>query len=186
MPHLYGMGLTISELQETIYFDLAVLRSLQPKNPVAFFPISNHGNVVGKFVLLAGFPDDMETPFSIDRILNRNRSGIAQRIDNFDQMRRPLMIKSGMIGNATGFVFSDNAGTKAEGDIIYIDNVLHSGASGGPVINKQGEIVGIITERAITRVSFKDLPGLRIPSGSAVAISPRCIKLFIDRYGSAK
>ena len=53
---------------------------------------------------------------------------------------------------------------------------MHSGASGGPVINKSGDAVGIITQRAVTSASQKEAPSLSIPSGSTVAISIQPLK----------
>ena len=61
-------------------------------------------------------------------------------------------------------------------DIFYLDNAMHSGASGGPVINKSGDAVGIITQRAVTSASQKEAPSLSIPSGSTVAISIQPLK----------
>ena len=48
---------------------------------------------------------------------------------------------------------------------------MHSGASGGSMINKSGDAVGIITQRAVTSASQKEALSLSIPSGSTVAIS---------------
>jgi S1-C subfamily serine protease len=74
-----------------------------------------------------------------------------------------------MVGNRSGVVIND----EYSGDIFYIDNVLHSGASGGPVVDYKGELIGILTERAITTVPYENTPKLRVPSGAAVALTPR-------------
>ena len=88
------------------------------------------------------------------------------------------MIKSGMLGYRAGVVLSDGNLT-LEGDVFYVDNQLHRGASGGPVVNRDGELVGIITQRAITSVAFRETPDLKVPSGSTVAVSPRTIEPLI-------
>jgi S1-C subfamily serine protease len=89
------------------------------------------------------------------------------------------MIKSGMVGYQAGFTLESPA-LKLSGDVVYVDNALHSGASGGPVVDEKAEIVGILTERAITSVAFRETPDLRVPSGSNVAITPRVIKHLIS------
>ncbi|EHK9578220.1 hypothetical protein HJA67_004631 [Vibrio parahaemolyticus] len=55
---------------------------------------------------------------------------------------------------------------------MHLDNGMHSGASGGPVVNMSGDVVGIITQqRAVTKASQSEVPSLVVPSGSTVAIS---------------
>lgn len=59
---------------------------------------------------------------------------------------------------------------------------MHSGASGGPVINEKGKAIGVITKRAVTSVSYPDLdnPKKDVPSGSALAITPSTIIDFVN------
>ena len=87
-----------------------------------------------------------------------------------------LMIKSGIVGYRSNFTLNDTSNNAVyNGNIIYMDNVMHSGASGGPVVDLKGTLIGIITERAITSVPFEENPKLKVPSGSAVAISAKTI-----------
>jgi CBS domain-containing protein len=120
---------------------------------------------------MAGYPEDVHLPFSFDRILNPVNPQIEAQRFNLDFARRLLMVRSGMIGNISGVDINE----EYSGHIFYIDNALHPGASGGPVMNYDGKMVGIITERAITSVPYEDTPNLRVPSGAAVALTPRII-----------
>ena len=69
------------------------------------------------------------------------------------------MVKSGMIGNRKSVFLFDGSLT-LETELFYIDNQLHSGASGGPVVNINADVIGIITQRAITSVPYLETPSL--------------------------
>ena len=70
--------------------------------------------------------------------------------------------------------------TFLEGEELYIDNQMNPGASGGPVINLQGEIVGIVLQRSVTDVSSAENPNFKIPSGTTIAVTPRIILPMLD------
>ncbi|MCA5498843.1 serine protease [Klebsiella pneumoniae] len=99
-------------------------------------------------------------------------------------MTGPL-IKRAVVGNSRK-VLAENTNSKIElkCDIFYLDNAVHSGASGGPIVNHSGNVVGIITQRAMTDASQNDIPSLRVPSGSAVGISLEVLSM-IDRLRSS-
>lgn len=58
---------------------------------------------------------------------------------------------------------------------------MHSGASGGPVVNEDCKVIGVITKRAVTGVSYTDMenPNQEVPSGSTLSITPKTIVDFI-------
>src|SRR5690625_1128234 len=89
-----------------------------------------------------------------------------------------------MIGFTDGLIINPgrNDGWKLSVELYYIDNVMHSGASGGPVSNKSGKVVGVITKRAVTSVSYPDLeyPNKEVPSGSALAVTPSTIINYLN------
>ena len=90
-----------------------------------------------------------------------------------------LMIKSGMVGYRRELRFGvGEQGVLREvvGEVMYIDGGMNLGASGGAVVNGQGEAVGIMTDRAWTSVSYRDQVGLQVPSGSTVALSVRAME----------
>jgi len=177
VPGRLALGLNNPAVRETLYIDLGLLRPLSPQEHVPFLEIDYEPVKVGCEVLMAGYPDDMEQVFSVDRKLRLEAQGV-QRIHRDLRANQLLMIKSAMIGHRSGFNLSDGKRV-VEGDILYADNELHSGASGGPIVSLDSKLVGIIAQRAVTSISTDAHPGLRVPSGSTVAFSPRAIKDWI-------
>lgn len=179
--HPYHVGLcaptiTLDDyLRRPLIIDLAVLIPMSLQTAIPFLEVQADNVQVGEQVLMAGFPDEMELPFSFDKLLNYSHPEVRQQSKNVEIARRVLMIKSGMIGHKSGFNIHATNNTIINGEVFYVDNVMHSGASGGPIISDSGKIIGIITQRAITPVPFKETPNLRVPSGSCVALTPRTI-----------
>lgn len=167
-------------LQKPLIIDLAILLPDESIQECPFLGIRKTGVMVGENVLMAGFPDELELPLSFDRNLDMRRPEAQRTIQNIVLTKRLLMIKSGMIGHKSNFNFYGNpGGITLKGETFYIDNAMHSGASGGPVIDESGMIAGIITQRAITNVPYEDTPNLRVPSGSCLAITPNSILQFL-------
>lgn len=163
-------------LQNPLVIDLAVLIPVQQSTDIPYLDIRNSELSIGENVLMAGYPDEMELPFSFDRHLNYRNNEIQQQNINIEIARRLLMVKRGMIGHRSNFNLQDSSSeTEISGEIIYIDNVMHSGASGGPVVTEDGKLSGIISQRAITEIPYENTPDLYVPSGSCVAITPRAI-----------
>ena len=179
-PVLCGVGIQNSLTKEPITVDLALLRPLSTQNDVPFLRLNRKPIKVGLEVLMAGFPDDMELPLSVDQTLDMTQPEVQFILPSLQIARlQLLMIKSGMVGYENRVTLTDGKLT-LEGQVFYVDNQLHSGASGGPVVNQDAEVIGIITKRAITSVSYLETPNLGVPSGSTVVISPRFILPLID------
>ncbi len=189
-PMYCGITISTQYLRKPISIDLAILTPSLPQSNMPFLPINEGEPPIGSKVLMAGFSDEIELPFSFDRIIDyqhpllkeipsalQSSGPILKNI--FGIMRRQLLIKSGMIGKTFGFNFSDSKNNSYSGNLLYIDNVMHSGASGGPIVNDKPEIIGIITERAITSVPYEETPKLKVPSGSTVAITPKAFSQII-------
>jgi len=175
--------LTTPSVKEPLLIDLAILRPLEPQSNIPYLKIRKNPTLLGTKVLIAGFPDDMELPFKL--AYNYEPNFEIPEVNKIHDQRlriakKLLMIKSGMIGSQNHATLTDGNLT-LEGEVFYIDNELHSGASGGPVVNTNLEVVGILTERAITSMSTDDTPRLKIPSGSSVAFSPRFIQHKLDK-----
>jgi hypothetical protein len=139
---------------------------------------------LGDTVYFAGFSDEIELPF-LGGKLSRRLGGLQQfethmeRNGNVDMIN--LMIKRGMVGNIREVSFGSSIQNMSmNADIYYIDNALHSGASGGPVVNENGEVVGVVTQRAVTKVSHADekIFNLTVPAGSTVGLSLKPLKIF--------
>lgn len=180
-PAICGLQVHNPLLNEPLLVDLAILRPVSPRKDVPYLRRANDRVEVGTQVLMAGFPDDMIPPFSFDQILDTQKPEVQSLLPVVKIVQHLLMIKSGMVGHSNEVVLS-NGEITLTGDVFYVDNQLHSGASGGPVINGNGEIIGIVTQRAITSVPYEDTPNLRVPSGSTIAVSPRTIRPFIDEH----
>lgn len=168
-------------LRKSIVVDLAILIPLGQKSDIPFLEVRTSNIQIGERVLLAGYPDEVNLPFSFDSLLNYIDPDVKRQQPNIEIAKRLLMIKSGMVGHTSGFNMSDVANDiSISGDILYVDNAMHSGASGGPVVDEQGKIAGIITQRALTQVPFEETPGLRVPSGTSIAITPSAIIQFLQ------
>jgi hypothetical protein len=154
------------------------LTGLKPKKPLIspspFLTTRIRAPVLGEDVLLAGFSDEMYPPFTFPHRLKPSLEGIpaliAAQTMGFDVELGMLMIKSGIVGSSFSFSFSGKSGA-VKGSIFFIDSAMHSGASGGPVIDENGEAIGVITERAITRLGYGPAPDLYVPSGSTHAMN---------------
>lgn len=180
-PGVTGPAIRLEYFREPLTIDLAILKTPSPDNEVPFMPIGEEKVEVGTEVLMAGFPDEMELPFSFDKLLDFQHPEVRSKLKKLEPLRPQLMQKSGMVGHQNAITMSDDSkDLELFGDIFYVDNVMHSGSSGGPIINEEGIVIGIVTERAITSVPFEETPELRVPSGSAVAISPRIMLPFIE------
>ena len=177
-PLLCGFNVQNDYMREPLTVDLAIMRCLEQRTDIAHLPISEKRIRLGDEVLMAGFPDEMELPFKFDQVLDYSHPEIRDQrgalLKTLDISRRLLMIKAGMIGNVIGFQFTVEENC-LEGEIFYVDNVMHSGASGGPVINERGEIIGIITLSAVTDASTEKITDIEVPSGSTVAVTTRTI-----------
>jgi hypothetical protein len=181
VPFLTGFGLNLpGYLKEPIIVDIAILKPLKSSENSNFLKLANMKPYVGSEVLMAGFPDDMELPLSIDRFLNTEHEQVRGQKRNIELAKNLMMIRSGIVGHCSGLKLVDQ---NIDAWSLYIDNVLHSGASGGPIINMEGEVIGVITERAVTSVSYKETPGLKVPSGSTSAISPNLGTGFLKHNG---
>ena len=167
----------VDSFKEPIQIDMAVLqpkRNYEVEYPV--LPINVNPPRLGDQVFLAGYSDELKLPFLIDRIIYKDHQGVDDFLQAMAKgyaadMTGP-MIKRAYVGNhVVAGANNSHENFSLTCDILYLDNGMHSGASGGPVVNESGVAVGIITQRAITSASQYDAPSLDVPSGSTIAIS---------------
>lgn len=131
---------------------------------------------LGEEVFLAGFSDELKLPFLVDELLDRKTAGAQEFFDAMHKgymadMTGPL-IKRAVVGNQRRIITSDSeTEITIECDVLYLDNGMHYGASGGPIVNKNGEAVGVIVQRAVTDASQDDVPKINVPSGSTIGLS---------------
>lgn len=100
-------------------------------------------------------------------------------------MTGPL-IKHGHVGNLRRIAAENtNAAERIECDVMYIDNSMHSGASGGPIVDENGDVVAMITKRSITSASQSRYPGLEVPSGCTIGLGLQPLLYIARRTGGA-
>lgn len=181
-PLLMGITLSIPNLIEGVLIDVAIIEpflSIKTKDYLAprldFIPIE-----FGESMLLAGYSE--ETPFilNFDEII-RNKIPI-DKLNHYNLslgfMKQPTF-KSGILSHKAGLYVTGNMTMQAE--VYHIDNGMHSGASGGPIINSQGEFVGIITHRAMIPIKVlveQNLMKMYAPSGNTFGIGTSSLKSY--------
>lgn len=157
-----------------VQLDMAGLRPKVPfSHTVPWIPVPLETPRLGQRVFMAGYSEELRLPFDVDRLLAPTTDGAdafraAMEKGYQADMTGPL-IKQGHVGNIRRIVASGSHGT-LECDVMYIDNAMHTGASGGPLFNERGAAIGVLTQRAVTNVDVGEKE-TRVPSGSTVAIS---------------
>lgn len=170
------IDLEVATFTSRIQLDLAILLPRQPfSSPLPCIPATVKTPSLGERVAIAGFSEEVELPFNVDRLLQRDFPGVsefheAMRTGYMADMCGPLL-KQGNVGNLRRIVAeSSTTGNRVECDVMYIDKSMHFGASGGPIVNENGEAVGVVSQRAVTRVDIGQEKA-RVPSGCTVALS---------------
>ncbi len=184
-------GITIDfpgPLKEPLQVDLALLRPAEPRSGVEHLEIAHERwPAVGTRVLMAGFPDELETPLQWTEAISYEHPPIREAAEETrrkaERVGQLLMVKGGMIGHVSPLSFDpDGSGARTlDVGVYYVDNAMHSGSSGGPVVDGRGRVVGAINKRAVTAVPFPELkkPNKEVPSGSALAISAFTVMEYV-------
>jgi len=171
-----AITVNVQSFSEPIQLDLAVLL---PKSPfveaVSHLRALVHPPQLGERVFVAGYSDELVLPFQFDKLLTKTDDGVPAYLEAMEKgymadMTGPL-IKQGHVGNIRRVIAENTStGDRIECDFMYIDNSMHSGASGGPVFNENGDAVGVITKRAVTSASQEHYPKLEVPSGCTIGL----------------
>jgi V8-like Glu-specific endopeptidase len=191
-PVVHNLKLDVKQgdFLKPINLDLAILRPSIPVKKIEYVKLQKKLSQDGSEIIMAGFPDDLELPFGfVDyfNLSNPDMVSVKEAMDKrFKYFFRQLMFKSGMVGHAPEITFNDLdvSGLKIRnltkintcGAIYWLDNHLTYGGSGGPVVNKNGELVGILCKKAMTNEKDK-LPGgiEKLPSGTGMALAHQLI-----------
>lgn len=145
---------------------------------------------VGEDVILAGYPDEVTFEFHPEKMVDYDAFGGGSRSrlerEFFNELLKPEMLKRGMVGNVQIAALNNidlrpigvNGRISIEGAYYAMDTHLTSGGSGGPVVNKDGELIGIVIRRSRTRLDNRLLR--LIPAGTGVAVSHHLITWALD------
>lgn len=189
-----SLTIEVKAFKKSIQIDVALLTPKAALNhELKFLPAKVTPPELGEEVFLAGFSDELKLPFLVDELLDMKTAGAQEFFDAMHKgymadMTGPL-IKRAVVGNHRRIITSNiKEEITIECDVIYLDNGMHYGASGGPIVNKNGEAVGVIVQRAITDASQDDVPKINVPSGSTIGLSLQPVEFMcqwqIKRRGS--
>lgn len=161
--------------KEKLLIDLTALRPKQPLSTLMpFLTTRIRMPVLGEDVLMAGFSDEMYPPFVFPHRLNPSLEGyqafMASREIGHDVELGMMIVKSGMVSSSFNFSFEGKTGA-VRGAIFFVDGAMHSGSSGGPVVDETGEAIGVVTERAVTKLRAGPMPDILVPSGATHAMN---------------
>lgn len=180
-----GVKIQVEGFREAIDLDFCGLMPVQPwANNVPYLEAMLGKPDIGSTVYFGGFSDEIELPFGFDRLLDHQSSGVKPFFEamarGYEADMTQIICKRGMVANVRTFNFS-NSKTKqtVEGSLFYIDNGIHSGASGGPVVDQNGHAIGLITQRAVTTIYHESeeedqpprMQKMLVPSGSTLALA---------------
>lgn len=170
-----GINIGTSSFTDNLQIDQALII---PKNQLnlPFEPFTiGLAPKLGEEIFFAGYSDELQVPFRIDRLIKPDtvdlEFGVEVRRGHNSDITGP-MIKRGVVGNLLNIETVENStNQKLQCSVFYIDNGIHSGASGGPIVNRQGQAIGVIAQRATTSASQSLDAKLAVPSGATVGLS---------------
>jgi len=178
-----GLNIKCDGFNKDLQLDISVIAPKEDKNrKFKFLPANINPPELGEELFIAGFSDELHISFGLDNLMKKEASGAKEFHSAMDKgyiadMMGPL-IKRAVVGNARRIESTNTSeNLTVTTDSLYLDNGIHSGASGGPLVNKEGVAVGVITQRAITNASQSSDPNLRVPSGSTICISLGCLQI---------
>lgn len=177
-----------------IEVDLCILKPVQKIQNADYISLANEFPDMGDKVIMAGFPEDIDEPFYFLKNQDTKNPDIKELLSlyqaKFKHIFRQQMFKHAIVGNIASTVFNkvNVEGLKGwsgpriiniDSRIYWLDNHLTYGGSGGPLVNKRCELIGIMTEKTFTSLKLKDSPNVMIPSGTGMALSHKLISWML-------
>lgn len=156
--------------EKPLQLDLAVLVPITPLDkPIDHLIASVKPPQLGDELYFGGYSDEVEFPFLVDRQLPPTTLGLEVFRRAFPtwvkQRAAGPIIKRGTVGNVTEFRASKGEHHQIAQSIFYLDNQVHSGASGGPIVSRDGAVRGIISKRMMTAAGE-----IAVPAGSTLGV----------------
>lgn len=186
-----GIHITVDAFNENVQIDQALLLPSSPvRLPYSPFTIGSPPRL-GEEVFFAGYSDELEIPFRVDRIVKPEVVGASEFLEAMKHGYRAdmtgPMIKRGVVGNVRRIgTYEAQTNTEIECEVFYVDNSIHSGASGGPFVNHQGQAIGVIVQRATTSAAQSSDPKLLVPSGATVGLGLQTIPAMYRRLNGGE
>lgn len=154
--------------------DLCLICPILSETKVPYFEIDTSAPILGENVLLAGYSEEIPFPLKmapqIKKGFSRNTDTEKKIVDNFLNIMKSPAVKHGIISNLQVL----SLGEHASGWMIHVDNGMHGGSSGGPIIRENGRLIGIITERSIVKINIlveDKMAKLEVPSGNSYGLT---------------
>src|SRR5574340_122632 len=169
------------DLLKPVEIDLAILK---PKQHVQtnFLELFDGKAPVGTDVILAGFPDDVDVPLNYVEsfnLMNFDMIDVKENMDKrFNYLMRSPLFKKGMIGSMTPISIKDSGkNIEISGASYTIDTDLTYGGSGGPIVDMNGKLLGVIIRKGFTSAKKLEIQhstnGIveKLPSGTGFGLS---------------
>jgi hypothetical protein len=176
------LDISIPGFSRSLQIDIATLGPKQTSEDVPFLVANTNPPHLGELVFAAGYSDEIKAPFQLDELVPGgkemlNRTMQSSNTGYLADLGGPI-IKRGVIGNVIRAQARLGDGKELHVELFYIDNSIHSGASGGPICNVHGEAIGVITERSVTSASQELAPNIVVPSGCTIGIGLQPLRMW--------
>ena len=177
-----GLDIRIPGFSKSLQVDIATLQPKQITQDVPFLVANTNPPQLGEIVFAAGYSDELSAPFQLDELIPGGKEMLNQAAQSahtgyLADLGGPI-IKRGVIGNVIRGQARIGNERELHIELFYIDNSIHSGASGGPICNAHGEAVGVITKRAVTSASQESAPNIVVPSGCTIGIGLQPLRVW--------
>lgn len=189
-----AIDIGLPDYMGNVPIDLMLLAPKQTKSDVEYIELEDQLAKVGDDVIIGGFPEDIGYPLEFFDYINFDNPEMKKHkvdVEKFKQLdfRQPVQ-KSAMVGLVNGvdlqdcdvssFGFDGLERVTAHGADYWLDNQLTYGGSGGPMVNMDGKLVGIMYKKEFTNQENDGLQDILVPSGTGRAISHKLITWMLS------
>lgn len=138
---------------------------------------------LGRQVLIAGYSEETPDMFNIKDWLRKlniepARDRDKESLTHIVGSLRPPTFKSGIISNVQHFY---GESLTLHFQHIFVDNGAHGGMSGGPIVDENEKLIGLITQRMTVEssaISDNRKIIFEVPSGNTLGITLEVLTIF--------